>query len=514
MADPEDVLKQYGDDPWERGLLFPWARNKQTNEMSAAVPGFIHEPWEAAKRLVASQYGPGALSTSGNLQPIKDSTEVAGAVMAPSLGLNLAGVMPKNALGIFGGRLAKTADHAALAKAEEMAAAGAPREDIWNQTGWFQGADKKWRFEIPDDAAAITRKEAGNLRTAHRWTEATDIDDASIIKHRAERLGISVREAAENWAKEAQRPISENAINKAEVLTADYLRGRSEELLKTFDPDAAPYGVGQVLQHPDLYAAYPDLAGRPYERMGHIESLFTRGGHDPVKDSYYYSRINPDPKNELSTLLHEIQHGVQTREGFGPGANPAILQKDINDKMQTLFGVREKAQRALNAAIDNPNASDREIQFLEAQLEVLDKKLKTLMARDPTDEYRRSMGEVESRNVQKRAEMGELERHMVPPWESQDVPDTRQILMQYENLPKRAQGGMVHLAPEQHDPEDPAWYRAPPTREMTITDETEMPTSKWKPTMPDFGARGESMSPEELWALMNVGAQRRGKFGF
>lgn len=60
---------------------------------------------------------------------------------------------PMGTVGMFGGRMARTADHAALAKAEDLAAKGAPREQIWNETGWFKGADDKWRFEIDDSAA-------------------------------------------------------------------------------------------------------------------------------------------------------------------------------------------------------------------------------------------------------------------------------------------------------------------------------------------------------------------------
>lgn len=72
-------------------------------------------------------------------------------------GLATAGLRPTG-VGIFGGRLAKTADLEALSRAEKMAAEGASRDAIWNETGWFQGADGKWRFEIPDHAAATTAK--------------------------------------------------------------------------------------------------------------------------------------------------------------------------------------------------------------------------------------------------------------------------------------------------------------------------------------------------------------------
>ena len=56
---------------------------------------------------------------------------------------------------IFAGPGAKTADHTALARAQEMRAAGADRADIWRDTGWFTGPDGKWRFEIPDNDAQL-----------------------------------------------------------------------------------------------------------------------------------------------------------------------------------------------------------------------------------------------------------------------------------------------------------------------------------------------------------------------
>lgn len=59
-------------------------------------------------------------------------------------------------LSMFLGPGAKTANTAALTKAQAAAAKGAPREQIWSKTGWFQGPDKKWRFEIDDSAATVS----------------------------------------------------------------------------------------------------------------------------------------------------------------------------------------------------------------------------------------------------------------------------------------------------------------------------------------------------------------------
>jgi len=68
-------------------------------------------------------------------------------------GGKLAAAAAKPVTAMFLGVGAKTADRVALAKAQEMAAKGVAPEQIWKDTGWFTGADNKWRFEIPDTAS-------------------------------------------------------------------------------------------------------------------------------------------------------------------------------------------------------------------------------------------------------------------------------------------------------------------------------------------------------------------------
>lgn len=122
--------------------------------------GILHrlmtETWpaKAAQSALAALMAPGRAYQS--TEPV--TTEQMVAPAADLAGLLFSGGpagAQAGAVGIFGGRLAKTADHAALARAEDMAAKGAPREQIWKETGWFQGADGKWRFEIDDSKAAV-----------------------------------------------------------------------------------------------------------------------------------------------------------------------------------------------------------------------------------------------------------------------------------------------------------------------------------------------------------------------
>jgi hypothetical protein len=110
-------------------------------------PGLRREDFTDA---APPQAAPGAWFNPAVWQP---NSEVIGR-SADLAGLLGGGGMPmaeRGAAGIFGGRLAKTADLHALQRAEEMTNAGAKPKDIWSTTGWGQGADGKWRFEIPDN---------------------------------------------------------------------------------------------------------------------------------------------------------------------------------------------------------------------------------------------------------------------------------------------------------------------------------------------------------------------------
>lgn len=70
----------------------------------------------------------------------------------------------------FAGENAETANSITLRDAQIMRDAGASPDDIWSETGWFQGTDGKWRFEIDDSKAVfklkdLTRREDGSHHT-------------------------------------------------------------------------------------------------------------------------------------------------------------------------------------------------------------------------------------------------------------------------------------------------------------------------------------------------------------
>lgn len=286
---------------------------------------------------------------------------------------------PHGAAGIFGGRLAKTADLGALDTAEKMHAAGADKRAIWDQTGWFRGDDGKWRFEIPDD--------------------------------------------------------------QAQMHPDYYQRMRSQ-----FGP------VAGEIWHPELYKAYPDLRGTTaYVR----ETENTAGGSyaPPGASRSGDEEINiraPNAGIARSVGLHELQHGVQEREGFAGGGNPAMFtQAEEAGLARDALAWRREMERfpgspsekdaaaaadyhAMGATDWIPSKEARDVaRYPEDNPEPVLSKLVELYGLDKNisphtarDLYHSIPGEIEARNVQARQDMTPAERAAKPPWETLNWRDT------------------------------------------------------------------------------------------
>jgi len=168
----------------------------------------------------------------------------------------------------------------ALQKAKDMLIKGAPLEKVWNETGWFQGPDKKWRYELDDSKADFS----GLDRVFNAGMQA----------------------------------------GQKEVNTT----------------------LGEVMDHPDLYAAYPDIKN------------FQVTLYDDPQDNVYGSvsdkrmRVNIGKPDIEGTLVHEVQHLIQDREGFGKGGSATgQYMRGYTTKM--LESVRASYARQLDEATDD-----------------------------------------------------------------------------------------------------------------------------------------------------------------
>lgn len=359
LTDQFDRPTYYEQEPVERSELFP-VGVYPGGQIGFAVPGVVYNGLSAPYRAATGELG--------NYEDNRDEFIKAGSDAA---GFATAGGLltpkPANAVGMFGGRLAKTADHTALAKAEKMASEGVPREQIWKDTGWFKGVDGKWRFEINDSKAT--------------W-----------------RYG-----------------------------------------------DETPGPLTNKFSHKELTAAYPDLVDARLSRDGRGAGGAYIAPFASKPEIFAIGNV-PDTR---STLLHELQHGVQAREGFSPGASI--------DFGHALVDVERAARDAYNANRKNlgkpPTPDDELLAKLGIKQPDVSKPWEDLTSRERLEWndagrgrlYWNNAGEAEARAVQKRRDMTQDQRRERPPWLDYDVPEDKQIVRYGEGL-QQSFGGKLGTA--------------------------------------------------------------------
>ena len=76
--------------------------------------------------------------------------------------------------------------------------------------------------------------------------------------------------------------------------------------------DGKTVKLAQILDHPELYRAYPELK--------EMKVNFRIGGPNSFISSS--QAINLDPHEAHLALFHEVQHAVQDIEGFAAGTDP------------------------------------------------------------------------------------------------------------------------------------------------------------------------------------------------
>lgn len=212
----------------------------------------------------------------------------------------------------YAGELARTADSKSLARAEQMEESGASAEDIFRETGWFKGADGQWRFEIDDSKMEFRRD--GDVRL---------MEEAPYRR---------MQELSDKWAASFEKggeELTEAESAELEALQDQYVDRVWEE----------KYELQDFLKHDALYRAYPKLR--------HMSLIFRPMS---IEDYGYYSPkdgaivMNSDligaPEN---TLIHEIQHIIQSMEGFARGASP----KYWNDRMEDGFSKKNAAGKEM-----------------------------------------------------------------------------------------------------------------------------------------------------------------------
>lgn len=320
-------------------------------------------------------------------------------------------------LGTFAGVGAKTADLAKLKVAKELEAAGWGKSVIWEKTGWFRSPDSKWRFEISDEGAKLNVQKALEKERA-KWDQARHaLSDAVGIRMIMDKKGLPADEAVKVFENVYKRKPSGGAD-----LIADFSTGIGEiqhnlKALGINPPKTGMWNSKEVLEHPELYKAYPELAKR---KLGVDElPMNVRGQFDPRMKEVTVSPEAVKEGSARSTALHEIQHAIQDIEGFATGGAPTKTTPQV---VKSLAENIKTTQEAL-AEAKRFNYPKKEVEQLEKELKSQKEELEFLRAslKNQLDAYMRLAGEAEARTVQARAVMDAEDRAIFAPWDTYDV---------------------------------------------------------------------------------------------
>ena len=150
--------------------------------------------------------------------------------------------------------------------------------------------------------------------------------------------------------------------------------------------------IGGAFNHPELYAAYPDILRTGRMEVAKSPDWMPASSNSGSQRGNQFTVRNKTEEGARSTVLHELQHAVQQREGFAPGGGESQFYAEI------LKDVKTKHPLASSADIAN------------------------IASTEAFRRYRALMGEAEARATEARANLTAAERRNVLPEKSYDLP--------------------------------------------------------------------------------------------
>jgi hypothetical protein len=287
------------------------------------------------------------------------------------------GLLGMAEVGMFIGAGSKAFDKAMAFTATKLEKKGVSPQEIWKETGTVRGPDGMWRQEISDKLTTLKGQ--------------------------------------------PYKDVIMGAYDRGVLKTGD-------QLYKTT--------VDDVFFHHGLKEAYPEVMN--------IETQMMRKGSDAKgslstggKNQVLQVREDLLAEPARSTMLHELQHAIQEKEGFGVGGNTDTMDRMIGKVKDRAFLIKQTdeykvAEQELNKLADNFFTNKINKAEFDAGEQALLQKYPVLneyrnasdvvhnFGNDPSDAYRRLMGEAEARLTQTRRNLSPEERKQYFPFEFQD----------------------------------------------------------------------------------------------
>lgn len=351
--------------------------------------------------------------------------------------------------------------------AREMETAGKDAKVIRMATGWERGADGKWRYEIEDFSIKEEKIDFITNQLDYKNTAAIMLidllDDAQglfaaypdlrnmrvVIKKDSSVIG----QGELQWYDAVyDRQI---VLNEAAIIS-HFAKSALDRYAK------ADVGIIRIKQGyaPTTKEKFTNEAEKQEALDIYIEMM-----NEALLDYERFKSRNKDIATRI--LTHEIQHAIQFIEGFAIGSSPERFA-DVRGEVLRSINFMTSGDLLNGSAISNSqslrDALDKKIPYTEISLkEGYADNLQKVARKygynnidalvddyenmpSAFEQYRRTAGEVESRNVQKRMDMSDEQRRETLLAETEDVAREDQIfIMENSGVSQMAEDEMNDL---------------------------------------------------------------------
>ena len=307
-----------------------------------------------------------------------------------------------------------------LAVAREMEKSGKDAGTIKAATGWERGADSKWRYETAD-----------------------------FEYHPAGDLGYSRLLEKQSWHGELEnlldRQIEGETLSEAEWKRFEELTELAAGL-KEQDALRERIYLDDYVKDDELFQAYPEMKRTRLEFVD-LPSADYCGGYLHPDNRIVINISRTD--DVRSVLAHEIQHAIQTMEGFARGSNPGEFKNTVENVILDIVratdgrilegGGFDNTPKGIFAALDRKVPYGTILRHYDYPLSLVAEKYGYENIFDLVNdigrfksgiqEYRSTAGEVEARNVESRLDFTSAQRRNTLAVSTEDIARDGQIFL-------------------------------------------------------------------------------------
>lgn len=336
------------------------------DQLKRGVYGLLTDPMEQARRagqsLLQSRNERQSLmgqAFADPTNPLRVTNQAALGQLGSDVLTGELGIAP---VGMFIGQGSKAWKPEQAFKAAKMEKAGKSPQEIWKETGTVKAPDGNWRQEISDkEASALMKPQSGNMEYLEKYSQ--------------ELYGVPY----------GRLPFGEKGLGEQRQTVADLASAE----MKKFDK------VGTTLKHDELYKSYDDI-----KDIDLFQSYATNrtGSYVDNKNNPYITMNSPNPEQLKSGLLHEIQHGIQVKEGWARGGD---VEEFLQPNKQAINDVAKK----LNELSLSRKEGTQEYIDTENLFKKLTSENPPRSYDDAIEMYKRLMGEAEARLTQERMDL-------------------------------------------------------------------------------------------------------------